>query len=434
MEDTRLGTILLEGGIVDEAGLERCLAIQSLTGHVRPLGEILVEQGLLDAATVERLLQLQRERSTLQRSTTPTTDLGSSALFTAALANRAEEMVVSEGRPVRIRAGATWTQLTEEVLRGPEVWDFVRETMGSQVLEILAERHFVVQPWHLPGLGRGLATAFRQFDGVAVRVTFAAETALEPHAIGVPDAVTNAVRASKGLVLLVGERGIGRSDTLAALTRVAATDPGHYVVVVDDEPWPLPTGGALVVRRRHGATAEQRADALRSVVRDDPDAIVCGDVGCAATFEVALRAAEGGRLVVAWIDAPSVARALTRILDFYPVHDLVRARSSLAAVLRAVLVRHQLPDADHAGTVVASELLLVDDAARDLLRSGELSDLVLLLRGDGGRSGHSLDRSMLELLRAGKVRLEDVFVRVEEKAWLLERTRNMAGAAAPAKE
>jgi Tfp pilus assembly pilus retraction ATPase PilT len=434
MEDTRLGTILLDGGIVDEAGLERCLMIQALTGHARPLGEILVEQGLLDSATVERLLQLQRERGTLQQSVPPSTDLGSVALFTAALANRAEEMVVSEGRPVRIRVGATWSQLTAEVLRGPEVWDFVRETMGPQVLETLADRHFVVQPWHRPGLGRGLATAFRQFDGVAVRVTFAAETAPEARAVGVPDAVVDAVLASKGLVLVVGERGIGRSDTLSALTRVVASDPGHYVVVLDDEPWPLPADGALVVRRRHGTTPEQRADALRSIVRDDPDAVVCGDVGDASTFEVALRAAEGGRLVIAWIDAPSVARALTRILDFYPVHDLGRARSSLAAVLRAVLVRHQLPDANHAGTVVATELLLVDDPVRELLRNGDLSDLMMLLRAEGSRSGHSLDRSMLELLQAGKVRLEDVFARVEEKAWLLERTRKTAGAAAPVQE
>ncbi len=434
MDDTRLGSILLEGGIVDESGLERCLAIQGLTGNTRPIGEILIEQGLLDAPTLERLLQLQRERGTLQRASVPTTDLGCAALLCSAIGNGAEEMVVSEGRPVRIRVGPTWSQLTDQALRGPEVWDFVRETMGAQVLETLADRHFVVQPWSLPGQGRGLATAFRQFEGVAVRLTFASTAAASPEAIGIPPGVVDVVRGGKGLVLLVGERGIGRAETLAALTQVAAVDPGHYVAVVDDEPWPLPTVGALVVRRRLGATAALREEALRSVVRDDPDAIVCADVGDASTFEVALRAAEGGRLVVAWIDAPSVTRALTRVLDFYPMHDLARARSSLAAVLRAVLVRQHLPDASHQGTVVASELLIVDESVREVVRGGDLSDIGLLLRGEGSRVGYSLDRSMLDLLVAGKVSMEDVFARVGEKAWLLERTRTLAAPTAPAKE
>ncbi|MCA8968032.1 MAG: hypothetical protein KDC48_24335, partial [Planctomycetes bacterium] len=99
-------------------------------------------------------------------------------------------------------------------------------------------------------------------------------------------------------------------------------------------------------------------------------------------------------------------------------------RASLAAVLRCVLVRQLLPDADHTGVVPATELLLVDDAAREVVRRGALDDLRLLLRSGTGTSGHSLDQSLLDLLVRGRVRLEDVFARCEEKAWLLERTRS----------
>jgi twitching motility protein PilT len=425
MDDNRLGAILLEGGIVDEKGLDRCLAIQALTGSTRPIGQILVEQGLLDESMLERLLVLQKVRIQSQRPKVVPEDLACASLMAAALANGASEVVISEGRTARIRVGASWRPLTDDVLSGPEVWDFVREAMGPEVLERLADQHFVVRPWQIDGVGRGSAAAFRQFDGVAVRVTFVDELIAAPEQLGVPGAVVDSIAAGKGLILCIGERGIGRGDLLASLAQLAAKDPAHYVVVVDDEPAELPADGAMVVRRRYGIDPAARAQVLRNVVGEDPDAIVIADVGSYETFELALRAAEGGRLVIAHIDAQNVVSALTRILNFYPIYELPRVRASLAAVLRIALLRLLLPDAEHSGTVAATEMLVVGEAAREVIRDGELGDVGLLLRAEGERSGHSLDRSMLELLTAGRVRIEDVFMRAEEKAWLLEQTRDL---------
>jgi Tfp pilus assembly pilus retraction ATPase PilT len=425
MEDTRLGSILLEGGVVDESGLERCLAIQALTGGSRPLGQILVEQGLIGTPELERLLALQRQRVASRTTTEHEGDIGCASLLEAARRHHAAEMIVSEGRPVRIRVACEWSQLTTDVLTGPEVWEFVRELMGGEVLEDLADSHFVSQAWERPGFGCGTATAFRQFDGVAVRVLLAATGVPSPEEASLPAGFVEAVRGAKGLVLVVGERGIGRCEALAPLVWTAAREAGQYVVVIDDEPIPLPTDGALVVRRRYGISPAQRAETLRSVVREDPDTLVIADVGSPETFELALRAAEGGRLVIAYLDATTGPSALVRVLNFYPSYDLPRVRATLAAVLRAVCVRHVLPAADHHGTVAATELLLVDDAVREVVRNGEVADLGLLIRAEGSRCGHSLDRSMLDLLVAGRVRIEDAFSRAEEKAWLLERTRDL---------
>lgn len=433
MDEYRLGSILLEGGIVDEAGLERCLAIQALTGSSRPIGRILVEQGLLDEATLTRLLELQKTRLTSQAALIPADDLASTSLLTAAKENGASEIVVSEGRPVLVRIGSSWQRLTDETLSGPEVWDFVRETMGFDVLEQLAENHFVSRPWELDGIGAGAATAFRQFDGVAGRLTFGRTTVESLSDLGIPEAVGEAIDSGKGLVLCVGERGIGRSELLASLTKHAAQDPSQYVVVVGDEPVVCQEDGALVVQRQFGIDPETRADVLRSVVREDPDVMVIADVGSPETFELALRAAEGGRLVIAYLDAKNVVQALMRIFNFYPSYELPRIRVALAAVLRSVLVRHLLPNAEHTGTVSATELLVVQDPVREVLRSGSVEDINLLLRAEGGACGHPLDRSMLDLLGSGLVRMDDVFARAEEKAWLLERTRNLGVATDAAK-
>lgn len=425
MDDTRLGAILLEGGVVDEAGLERCLAMQALTGSTRPIGRILVEHGLLDEATLRRLVDLQRQRLEIQRASTAPAGMTSAALLAAARGSGASDLFVSEGQPARIRVGEAWQQLTDEPLSGPEVWDLVRETMGVDVLEQLADRRYVERSWRLGTLGGGIATAFRQFEGVAARLTLTGDGASSPEALGVPVALAEAVRQSRGLHLVVGERALGRAETLAAFVALLAKEDGDYVVVLGDEPLPTPDGGALVVRRRFGLQPAERAAALRSALIEDPDALVVADVGTPEAFEIALRAAEGGRTVVAWIDAANATAALQRIANFYAVHDLARVRGTLAAVLRSVFVRQLLPDVHHTGTVAATELVLVDDAVREIVRAGELGDLAMLLRAEGCGCGHSLDRAMLVLLQRGRVRMEDVFARTEEKAWLLERTRGM---------
>jgi twitching motility protein PilT len=426
MDDTRLGALLLEGGIVDEAGLERCLAIQSLTGHVRPIGQILVDQGLVTAEVLERLLELQRQRRSAQADGARATDLSTDALLALAAREGAAELMVSEGRPAAMRVGLAWRPLTDAPLSGPEVWDFARSLMGHGVLEALAERRYVVQPWQSVRAGRGLAMAFRQLEGVAVRATFVPAAVPDPSLVGVPPVVVDAVRAGRGLVLLVGERGLGRTELVTALLPLLSTDRSQHVVVVDDEPLLLPTNGALVVRRRFGIDPDVRARALQAALAEDPDALVVADIGERRTFELALRAAEGGRLVVAWIDARNAVQALARLCELPAPHDAPRVRAALAAVLRAVLVRQLLPAADGGGAVAATEVLVVDQPTRDAIRDDQIADVALLMRADGRAGGPALDRSLLDLVAAGRVRIEDVFARAADRGWLLDRAQALA--------
>ena len=193
MDDIRLGAILLEGGIVDEAALERCLSIQALTGGTRPIGQILVHQGLIAEDALKQQLALQLTRFEERAARVNATDAKSRCLLDAARANHASELVVSEGRFVRIRVGTEWRKLLDDVVRGPEVWDFVREIMGNEVLEELADHQFVIRPIVEQGAVCGTATAFRQFDGVAVRVTLFDKEAMSPVEAGIPEQIVETV-------------------------------------------------------------------------------------------------------------------------------------------------------------------------------------------------------------------------------------------------
>ncbi len=426
MDETRLGSILLESKVISEADLEKCLEIQSLTGNNRPVGQILVEQGLIDRGTLERLLELQQARLTEKKMLdgADTIDSGGDGFLGAAVRAGARELVISEGRPVMARSGMDWRMLTVEPVRGPEVWDFVRTEMGSQVLEELADRHFVVRDLHRPGLCRGRVTAQRHSDGVAVLVELRPEATPPADQLGIPKQLTEILGSSRGLVLFVGERGIGRTELLAGVLEEMAREGSRYVVVLDDAiDTELPKGGALVVRRRVGQHVATYAGGLRTAVREDPDAILIGSLNEPEAFDMAVRAAEGGRLVVGWLDANSVVGCLQRVLNFYPIYDVQRLRQSLATVLRAVCVRHLLSSADGSRLVPATEMLLVEEAARDVIRTGDLNNLGLLMRTEGGKNGHSLDQCMFDLISGSEIRLEDAYARAEEKAWLLERLR-----------
>lgn len=428
MDDTRLGSILLDSRVIDEADLEKCLDIQSLTGGVTPLGQILVEQGMLDQQLLDRVIELQQSRRNAQRSRLVVESSGTMGYLRAAIAVGARDLVVSEGRPVMARAGAEWRTLTEAPLRGPEVWDFVRSEMGDKVLEQLAERHCVTLDMHRPGLCRGRISAMRHFDGVAVFVEIQGEKTPGAKELGIPPRILEIASAGRGLVLMVGERGQGRVESLSAMLAAVASDANRYIVVIDDAIGAeLPPGGALIARRRVGDHVSGYVPALRTAVREDPDAIIVGSLCHPESFDLAMRGAEGGRLVIGWIDESSVTGALQRVLNFYPSYDISRVRTTLASALRAVCVRHLLPKNGGGPMVAATEALFVDAPAREILRSGDLQSLGLLMRTGEGANGHSLDHCMSALVASGEVRIEDAYQRAEEKSWLLQRTSMVTG-------
>jgi len=426
MDETRLGAILLESRAIQEADLEKCLEVQSLTGNNRPLGQILVEQGLIDRSTVNRLLELQHARACARKPLPEGDDLASESFLAMAMRSGARELVISEGRPVLMRVANDWQLLTAEPVRGPEVWDFVRAEMGAQVLEELADRQFVVRDLHKPGLCRGRITAQRHSDGVGVIVELRPEHLPSSAELGVPERLIEQLRTSHGLVLLGGERGVGRTELMDGVLREMAAEAERYVVVLDDAiDMELPVGGALVTRRRVGEHVEGYVSGLRTTVREDPDAILVGSLNEPEAFDLALCAADCGRLVVGWIDASSAVGCLRRVMNFYPDYDKQRARQSLASVLRSICVRHLLAAADGRKLLPVTEFLLVEDAARDILRAGDLSNLSLLMRTETGDNGHSLDQSMLRLLSDNCISTEVAYERAQEKAWFLERLRGL---------
>ncbi len=446
MDDTRLGTLLLEGQVVAEQDLERCLEIQTLTGGSRPIGQILVEQGLVTQPELTRLLELQQSRLQVgpipavsarsqvsQAAGDPDRDAGSKPYLRWAASCGANELVVSEGRPPLVKVAGSWQCLAEEPLSGPDVWQFVRSEMGGDVLDGLAEARWVERDYSRSGIAHGRMTAFRHFDGVAVQATVLPFEAIVGHAGSqeptIPDGVLDTLTSAQGLVIVGTDKGRGRAETFERILGRVAQDATKLIIVLDESfeylPRTLPeneTPQALVQRRLVGPRKGAWAEGLRSALREQPDVLLVGDVGDPDAFDIALRAAEAGQLVVAGLHTRSVVRGVRKVLDFYPSYEVPRVRNALAGVLRFFVVQHQVPDIDHVTMLTASELLMFDEPTRDALRSGHLDSMSLLMRMEDGEHTQSLDHGLLTLLRRGMVRFEDVFNHAEDKAKILSQS------------
>ena len=431
MEETRLGAILLESGIIREEELERCLEIQSLTGGDRPLGRILVDQGVVPAQTLDRLLQLQ---SALRTDRSPQASVvqgeAMDRLLEIAIERNASELHLSENRSPMLRVAGDLQVLDDQPVVGPEIWGFMQQYMGPDVLETLAERWSVCREFRVAGNARGRICATRHFDGIHVAVRLHPWDVRPIAEVESDTRLPRILESSRGLVVVCGEQGAGVSETLASmLHQIARTTNDRFVLVLDDSlEFPEPESpNAIVSVRRTREHTRSYVTGLTSAMRENPDVLIVGDVSDPRAFDIALRAAESDRLVVVALPATSATDALRRIEQFYSHRDLPRIRTTLASVLRAVLAVRLLParnrpDDDAAAQYMATEFLHVNDTVRDLVGSGSLNrvDLLLQMAAMPDDVGHSIDSAIMTLLDSGVVSFEDAFAHVMDKARLME--------------
>ena len=421
MDNTRLGSILLENPLMRQEDIERCLEIQALSGGSRPLGEILIQEGVISREALEELLAIQQSRRAQTRGTAEVQGSGPDSYLRSAVAHQASDLIMSEGRRVLIRTGGQLRELTQEPIASKDLFDFLGKRIGPDVLHILADHKAVAREFNEPGLARGRICVFRHFDGVCVTIRLHPNQVRDPATSGIPNELVRGLGMGKGMLLVTGDVRSGVSETLASLLQIAVSEPNRVVLVLDrDFEVPVLPGPAVLTRRKVGVDTKSYASGLRASTIEAPEVIFVGDASDVETFDLALRAAEAGSLVITAVRARSVVAALERVLNGYPAYDVPRVRTSLAAVINCVAAMHLLPTNTREGMVLASEVLMLNDAARDIVRGGALTQLNLLMRLESAECGHGLDDSLIGLVEKQRVRFEDAFVCAEDKARLLQ--------------
>lgn len=276
---------------------------------------------------------------------------------------------------------------------------------GEQIVEF-RQRGEVDLSFAVPGVARFRVNVFRQLGQVAVAMRFIADKAKSLDELGVPAIAHDLAMKPRGLVLVTGPTGSGKSTTLSAMIdAVNRSLPAHIVTVEDPVEFRHTSRRSLIHQREIGSDTASFAEALRRVLRQDPDIILIGELRDPESIATALTAAETGHLVLSTLHTQSAAKSINRIVDAFPPAQQPQVRTQLGDTLQGIITQTLLPMAQSAGRAIATEVLINTSAIANLIREGEVSQIYSMIQAGGGLGMHTLDQDLKRLVEDGTVSL-----------------------------
>ncbi len=297
-------------------------------------------------------------------------------LLQATVAAGASDLHLTVGRPPSARRDGTLVPFEGVgVLDMPETERMVMSLLDDDQKRELAEVRQVDFSFGVEGLGRFRANAFNQRGSYALALRVVPYRVRSLEELGAPWAATELLNKPFGLVLVVGPTGSGKSTTLAAMIdRINATKPLHILTIEDPVEYLHDHKMAMVNQREVGTDVNSFTDGLRSALREDPDVILLGEMRDLDSISITLTLAETGHLVFATLHTNDASQALDRIVDVFPAERRDQIQIQLAGSLQGVISQRLLP-AVNGGRVAAYEVLMANDAVRNLLREGKTRQL-----------------------------------------------------------
>ncbi len=258
------------------------------------------------------------------------------------------------------------------------------------------------------GLGRFRANMFMQRGSVGMVLRLIPWETQSFEQLGLPPVVRTLCDKPRGLVLVTGPTGSGKSTTLATMIDlINRTHRGHIITVEDPVEFVHTHKKCLVNQRELGTDTSSFATALRAALREDPDVVLIGEMRDLDTVEAALRIAETGHLTFATLHTNSAASTINRIIDVFPAHQQSQIRTQLSMVLEAVLCQALLPRADGSGRVMAMEILLPNGAIRNLIREDKIHQIYSAMQTGQEKHGmQTFNQSLFWLHQQGAISLE----------------------------
>lgn len=316
---------------------------------------------------------------------------------------RVSDVHIVAGLPVRGRVDGRLMDLTETPMSWEDCENVGRELAGSRFSEI--ERMGEVDlAKSFPCGVRTRINLFRQQGSLSAAIRLLAERIPELEELQLPPAVSNFENYRTGIVLVTGETGSGKSTTLASvLNRINHTRQAHIITLEDPIEYVYTPDKCVINQRQIGADTRSYADGLRSILREDPDVILIGEMRDLNTIETALTAAETGHLVFATLHTNSAADAIDRIVNVFPEGQQKQIRLQLSTTLRAVLSQQLLPRKSGKGRVAACEVMIVNSAIRNLIREGKTPQMESFMAMNAQNGSILMDAALQRLVRDGSV-------------------------------
>jgi twitching motility protein PilT len=258
--------------------------------------------------------------------------------------------------------------------------------------------------YSLPGRARFRVNVYYQRDSIGAAFRLIPYEIKSIETLELPSVVADLARYPRGFVVVTGPTGSGKSTTLAAMVDIVNKERQAHIMTVEDPIEFLHKHNNCVVNQREvGADTHSFAQALKHVLRQDPDVILVGEMRDLETISTAITAAETGHLVFATLHTQDAPQTIDRIIDVFPPHQQQQVRVQLATTLQGVVTQQLMQTADGQSRVVAVEVLVCTPAVRNLIREGKVHQIYSIMQA-GGRFGmQTMDQSLATLVKAGKI-------------------------------
>jgi len=337
-------------------------------------------------------------------------------LFKLMVERGASDLFFTSNAPIKIKIEGQIHSINKQVLSPDSVRAAAFGLMSPDQIEFFQRELEIDFAISEPGLGRFRVAIFYQrgFPAMVMRYITADMPRLD--ALGMPDLLTDLARLKRGLILMVGATGSGKSTTLAAMINFRNENFADHIVTIEDPIEFLHSNKRSIVNQREvGLDTKSYARALRGVMRAAPDVILVGEIRDQESMEAAVNLAGTGHLVLATLHANNSAETLDRIINMFPHSQHAQVLLDLSQYLRAILAQRLVTGVD-GKRVAAVEIMLNTPHISELIRKGDVSSIKEAIRHSGEKGIQSFDNSLVALYKAGRVSLEDALTNADSRS------------------
>jgi len=329
-------------------------------------------------------------------------------LLRVMISKKASDLFITAGFPPAFKVDGKMTPVSNQSLTPTHTMELARAIMNdkqAQEFEASKECNFAISP---PGIGRFRVNAFVQQArvGIVLRTITTAIPRIED--LGLPEGLKDVVMTKRGLVIVVGATGSGKSTSLAAMLGYRNENSyGHIITIEDPIEYVHDHKNCLITQREVGVDTESWEAALKNTLRQAPDVILIGEIRERSTMDHAIAFAETGHLCLGTLHANSSNQALDRIINFFPEERRAQLLMDLSLNLKAMISQRLIPRRDGPGRVAAIEIMLNSPLISDLIFKGEVHEIKEIMRKSRELGMQTFDQALFDLYEAGLISYED---------------------------
>lgn len=319
-----------------------------------------------------------------------------------AVDNKASDVHITVGLPPLLRIDGELIRYGDRILLPDDTEKLVKQLLNEAQFEDLRKNGQIDMSYSVPGVSRFRVNAYKQRGSYSIAIRVIPLKVPTVDELGLPSVVKELARLKRGLILVTGPTGSGKSTTLASMVDIINKEEKCHIITLEDPIEYLHKHNRSMVNQREiGVDVDSFSLALRAALRQDPDVILVGEMRDLDTISIALTAAETGHLVLSTLHTIGAAKTIDRIIDVFPPYQQQQIRVQFSSVIQAIISQQLLPKANGKGRVLATEIMIATPAIRNLIREEKIHQIENSIQTGGKFGMKTMDNSLLELYRKG---------------------------------